>query len=238
MKFACLIPARLHSSRLAQKLLQPLQQLNVIQTTYTNVVATQLFSEVIVIADDKLIVDSIESIGGVAWLSEGSFETGTDRIAAVAHKVNADVIINVQGDEPFTSGAILQQLINEFISDAIVQVASLMHQITDASQIENPNSVKVICDKNNNAILFSRNPIPYNRNKTEGIKYYKHIGIYAFTKKALMQFSQLPQPEIEKAEALENLRFIYNKIPMRMLLTSYQPIGIDTQADLDKARLI
>jgi 3-deoxy-manno-octulosonate cytidylyltransferase (CMP-KDO synthetase) len=237
MKIACLIPARLHSTRLAQKLLQPLKALNVIQTTYSNVVATHLFDTILVVADDVQIVNSIKAINGKAVLSEKTFNTGTDRIAAIAEKVDADIIVNVQGDEPFTSKEILASLIEAF-QDTSVAVASLMHPIIDSAQRQNPNCVKVICDAKNNAILFSRNPIPYNRDNDVNITYYKHIGIYAFTKSALIAFSKLPQPDIEKAEALENLRFIYYNIPVRMIATNYQPIGIDTQADLDKARLI
>jgi 3-deoxy-manno-octulosonate cytidylyltransferase (CMP-KDO synthetase) len=237
MKFACLIPARLQSTRLPKKLLEPLGNFSVIQTTFQNVVATKLFSEVIVITDDLEIKNSIEAIGGTAWLSTNDYNTGTDRIAAFANQVEADVIINVQGDEPFTSKQILEQLINCFEDDKIL-VASLMHPIADITQINNPNCVKVICDINQNAILFSRNPIPFDRDNTENIIYYKHIGIYAFTKSTLILFSSLPQPSIEKAENLENLRFIYNNIPIRMLETNYQPIGIDTFADLEQARLM
>jgi 3-deoxy-manno-octulosonate cytidylyltransferase (CMP-KDO synthetase) len=233
-KIVALIPARLDSSRLPKKLLQLLGTQSVIANTYLNAQATQLFDDVICITDSLEIKKNIESIGGIAYVSEGIYDCGTDRIAAFAAQIDADIIINIQGDEPFINKNILQLLINLF-EDKEVQVASTMMKISE-SEAKNPNFVKVICNANNNAILFSRSVIPYNRDCDIAVQYYKHIGIYAFRKMALLQFAALPQPALEKIEKLENLRFIHNNIPIRMIETNEQPIGIDTMEDLEKAR--
>jgi 3-deoxy-manno-octulosonate cytidylyltransferase (CMP-KDO synthetase) len=234
MKIVALIPARLQSTRLPKKLLQMLGNKSVLATTYCNAVATQLFDQVIGVADDALLKKEIENENGICYLSTTTHETGSDRIAAFAHEIDADIFINIQADEPFVNKIILQQLIDSF-KNPEVQVATLMYPITEL-EAQNPNYVKVLPNANNCAITFSRSPIPYNRSGLHQ-NYYKHIGIYAFRKNALIQFAQLPQPDIEKAESLENLRFIYYGIPVFLIATTYTPIGIDTLEDLEKARL-
>ncbi len=236
MRTICLIPARLQSSRLPEKLIQPLGAFNVIQTTYRNAVNTGLFTDVIIVCDAQIIADSIKDIGGKAIITNNNFATGTDRIASVASELDADIIINLQGDEPFITKQMVEPLIEIFTIEPQTQVASLMHPIYAEAEIQNPNCVKVICNTLGNAILFSRIALPFLRQADTPIKYYKHIGIYAFTKQALMKFAALPQPEMEIAESLENLRFIYNNIPVRMLETNTQSVGIDTEADLEAAR--
>jgi 3-deoxy-manno-octulosonate cytidylyltransferase (CMP-KDO synthetase) len=233
MKIVALIPARLHSTRLPQKLLQTLGNKSVLATTYANAKATQLFDEVICIADDAQLQQEIEKENGNCYLSTQTYETGSDRIAAFATAIEADIFINIQADEPFVNKEILQQLITAFNNPAI-QVATLMYAISEL-HAHNPNYVKVVPNAHNYAITFSRSIIPFNRSKVVQ-KYYKHIGIYAFRKNALIQFAQLPQPDIEKAECLENLRFIYNGIPVFLIETNYTPIGIDTAEDLENAR--
>jgi 3-deoxy-manno-octulosonate cytidylyltransferase (CMP-KDO synthetase) len=233
-KIVALIPARLASTRLSNKLLLPLGKHTIIATTYLHAVATNLFSQVICITDSEDIKKNIESIGGQSMISNAYYDCGTDRIAAMAQDIDADIIINIQGDEPFVNAIILQELIDLFVDDT-VQVASTMMKIS-AGEAENANNVKVICDVNNNAILFSRSKIPYCRDAEIDVQYYKHIGIYAFRKKALLHFANLPQANIELIEKLENLRFIYNNIQVRMIETNEQPIGIDTLEDLELAR--
>jgi 3-deoxy-manno-octulosonate cytidylyltransferase (CMP-KDO synthetase) len=235
MKIAAFIPARLASTRLPNKLIQPLGVHSVIATTYLNVAATKLFAEVRCITDSQEIAKEIELVNGLVSFSSKEFETGTDRIAEFAHTTDADIIMNVQGDEPFVNKAMLQQLIDCF-QNPITQVASVMMQISEGDAA-NPNNVKVIVDANNHAILFSRSKLPFNRDNALAT-YYKHIGIYAFRKQALIQFAQLPQPDIEKIEKLENLRLIYHGIPIAMVETKEQSIGIDTLEDLEKARTL
>jgi 3-deoxy-manno-octulosonate cytidylyltransferase (CMP-KDO synthetase) len=233
MKIAAFIPARADSTRLPNKMLAQLGKHSVIVTTYINAVNSKLFTTVWCITDSNEIATQINAVDGIAKLSNGYYDCGTDRIAAFAAEVDADIIINIQGDEPFINTSILQQIIVCFADDK-VQVASVMMQI-DTNTATNPNVVKVIVDANNDAVLFSRSVIPYNRDKSD-VQYYKHIGIYAFRKQALVQFATLPQPAIELIEKLENLRFIHHGIKVRMVQTIQQPIGIDTAEDLDAAR--
>lgn len=233
MKIAAFIPARLASTRLPNKLILPLGEHSVIATTYLQVLQTKLFSEVVCITDSIEIESQINAIQGKVFLSTKEYECGTDRIAEFATETDADIIINVQGDEPFVNTTILKELANCF-KDNNVQVASVMMKIS-AQDAHNPNFVKVICNVDGNAILFSRSPIPFNRDNTQ-VQYYKHIGIYAFRKAALIQFAKLPLPEIEKIEKLENLRWIHHQIPIKMIETQEAPIGIDTLEDLEMAR--
>lgn len=234
LKIVCLIPARLASTRLPQKLIQLLDNYSVIQHTYRNALASNLFTQVIVVGDDEKIKTQIDAIQGEYIHTTQNFECGTDRIASVASAIDADIIINLQGDEPFVDTEALAQLINLF-ADQSVQVGSLMYAIS-AVDAANPNYVKVVTDIQHNALLFSRSKIPYNRDNIENVVYYKHIGIYAFRKQTLMAFAQLPISHLEHIEKLENLRLLQNGIPIRMVLTDTMPIGIDTEADLQNAR--
>jgi 3-deoxy-manno-octulosonate cytidylyltransferase (CMP-KDO synthetase) len=233
MTIVALIPARLHSTRLPQKLMQLIGQYTVLQHTYSNAVSSNLFTQVIAVVDDVILADSIIAIGGKAIMSQGKYDTGTDRIAAVANQIDADIIINIQADEPFLNIDALAQLIALF-KNKTIQIATLKHKINSV-EAQNPNVVKVLCRADDTAITFSRSVLPYNRTE-QNISFYKHIGVYAFTKQALVQFAQLPQPDIEKAESLENLRLIYHNIPIHVLETNKLTIGIDTEADLEKAR--
>jgi 3-deoxy-manno-octulosonate cytidylyltransferase (CMP-KDO synthetase) len=234
MKVIALIPARLQSTRLPNKLLLPLGEKSILATTYSNALATELFTDVIAICDDDLLAKEILNLNGKAFKSTKIHETGTDRIAEFAQQFNADIIINIQADEPFINKEILLKLIACF-TDPIVEVASCRYQITEANDIQNSNHVKVICDENNFATLFSRSPIPFHRNANVTPQYYKHIGIYAFRPDALLKFTTLEPPLIEQAEQLENLRFIYYNIPVKMITIDEPMISIDTQEDYEKA---
>lgn len=211
----------------------------VILRTYEAVCATGLFDEVAVVCDHELIYEEIKSNGGEVVMSRGTHACGTDRIAeAVSHFPQTDLVVNVQGDEPFTSKQSLEALLAVFEQpeSEAVSVASLMHRITDWKDIEDPNQVKVVVDKTNNALLFSRSVIPFPRTKEKATFYYKHIGIYAFRREILERFSRLPQSRMEQIEQLENLRLLENGIAIKMVATDFIPVGIDTEADLEKAR--
>lgn len=239
MDCIALIPARYHSTRLPNKLLMPLGNKTVIRTTYDNVVGTGLFKKVYVVTDHELIFEEIQQHGGNVIYSNGTFECGTDRIASIIDNIeDADVYINVQGDEPFTAAAPLIQLINAFKEDIKQElgVCTLRQLINEENQINNPNVVKVITRPDHSAIYFSRLPIPFNRDGMPNVEYYKHIGIYAFRKTALKQFAQLPVSHLEQIEKLENLRFIENNIIVKALPTEYINVGIDTMEDLERAR--
>ena len=234
MKIAALIPARYASTRLPAKLVQDLGGLSVIQRTYQSTVATGVFDEVWVVTDHTQIQDQILAIGGKVILSKKEHESGSDRIAETLDQVDADLIVNVQGDEPFQDAKTLRNLV-AFFSDSEIRVASLMC-VLDADQVQNPNFVKVVVDKNRRAIYFSRSAIPYNREGIE-LTYWRHIGVYAYRREILQTFTQWPKGHLEQIELLEQLRLVERGIPIQMVETTHLSIAIDTQEDLDTARL-
>jgi 3-deoxy-D-manno-octulosonate cytidylyltransferase len=237
MKVIALIPARYEASRFSGKLLKDLCGKSVILRTYQASVDTKLFDAVYVVTDSELIQDEIESHGGQVIVSKGEHETGSDRIAEAVADIEADIVINIQGDEPFVNKGILANLIRVFKEKEAksIAVASLVFPLRDVKEINNPNNVKVVLDENNFALYFSRAPIPYPREKSTA-QYFQHIGVYAFRKEALLQFSKLPMGMLERTEKLENLRFITNNMRVKMVLTQHKSIGIATPEDLEKAR--
>jgi 3-deoxy-manno-octulosonate cytidylyltransferase (CMP-KDO synthetase) len=232
MKVAAMIPARLASTRLPEKLLQKIGANNVLQTTYLNAVATGLFSEVIVVADDEKLRDSILQIGGIVKMSTKLHETGTDRIAEFAEYIDADIIINIQADEPEVNKDLIAKLIKALEEDSNADVSTPMHPIS-TEEAHNPNYVKVLSNVNGHAMLFSRSVIPFIRDADTAVKYYRHIGVYAFRTEALIAFAELPQPTIEVAEKLENLRMLYYGMHIKMVEMATSTVGIDTLEDLN-----
>jgi 3-deoxy-manno-octulosonate cytidylyltransferase (CMP-KDO synthetase) len=237
LKKVALIPARLAATRFPQKLLQPLGGKTVIATVHEAVKSTALFDDVIVVTDSDAIYTEIENRGGHVVMSTGTHESGTDRIAEAAATMDVDVIVNVQGDTPFIERAPLEALLQQF-DDETVQVASIMQRLTDAEQIGNPNVVKVCVDKQGNALYFSRAVIPYPRDAGASVSYYKHIGVYAFRKQALLDFTTWPVSSLEAVEKLEQLRYLENGVPLRMVLTDFASVEIDTPEDLQKANAL
>jgi 3-deoxy-manno-octulosonate cytidylyltransferase (CMP-KDO synthetase) len=234
MKKIAMIPARYAATRFPGKLMQKLGDKTVITTTYLATKATGLFDQVVVVTDSDIIFNEIESAGGEAIMSKKEHESGTDRIAEAAEHLEVDIIVNVQGDTPFVKKEPLEKLLNQF-HDQTVQVGSLMQALEDEKLIADSNYVKVCVDKNLNALFFSRSIIPYPRNKSISIIYYEHIGVYAFRKRALLDFTNWPVSPLENAEKVECLRFLENGIPLRMVVTDYMGVEIDTPEDLQKA---
>ena len=237
-KIIAVIPARYQASRFPAKLMQMLGGKTVIITTYQNVVETGLFDEVFVATDSEIIFDEIIKNGGKAVMT-GQHETGSDRIAEAVKDIDCDIVVNVQGDEPFLKTEPLRQLIEVFDNDGNeeVSLASLKIKLTDQEEVESPNNVKVITDKEGFALYFSRSVIPYPRNK-EGVEYFKHIGVYAFRKNALLKFAQLEMKPLEIAEKIECLRYLEYGMKIKMIETDFVGVGIDVPEDLEKARLI
>jgi 3-deoxy-manno-octulosonate cytidylyltransferase (CMP-KDO synthetase) len=237
MKIAAFIPARYAATRFPAKLMQMLGNKTVIRHTYDNTVATGLFEEVYVVTDSDIIFQEISSHGGKAIMSIKSHESGSDRIAEAAANMEIDIIVNVQGDEPFVQRDPLEKLLATFkgVDGETVKVASLMQELKDISLIEDPNYVKVAVDRNMNSLFFSRSVIPYPRDASLAITYYEHIGVYAFRKESLMQFTNWPITPLEAAEKIECLRYLEYGIPLRMVVTTYMGVEIDTPADLIKA---
>jgi 3-deoxy-manno-octulosonate cytidylyltransferase (CMP-KDO synthetase) len=234
MKIVAAIPARYAATRFPGKLLQLLGDKTVIRHTYDNTVATGLFDDVVVVTDNEIIFNEIISHGGKAKMSVKEHESGTDRIAEAAADMDVEIIVNVQGDEPFVKKEPLQKLLKQF-NDPSVQVASLMQVMKDRNEIIDPNFVKVVVDKNMNSLFFSRNMIPYPGVKTIPVVYYEHIGVYAFRKQALMNFVQWPVSILEATEKIECLRYLENGIPLRMVVVDYMGVEIDTPEDLERA---
>ncbi|MCF7792582.1 MAG: 3-deoxy-manno-octulosonate cytidylyltransferase [Candidatus Cloacimonetes bacterium] len=236
MKAIAIIPARYDSNRFPGKLLAKLGNKPIIQHVYERAVKTGLFDCVVVGTDDQRIYETVDSFGGKVSLTSKKHQSGTDRIAEVCLKLecckDADIVVNIQGDEPFISSKPLRNLIASFDNEN-VQVASLMHEIS--KDIENLNKVKVVCDKANFAFYFSRSVIPFDRDKNQTPQYYKHVGVYAFRREMLFKFVDMPKSKLEEIEKLEQLRLLENGIRIKMIETEYEGIGIDTPEDLEKA---
>lgn len=238
MKIIAVIPARYASTRFPAKLMQDLAGKSVILTTYQAAVATALFDDVFVVTDSDIIFNEIQSHGGKAIMSVKEHESGSDRIAEAIQNMDVDVVVNVQGDEPFIDKQPLEAVIEVFKKDVDSQIdlASLMRPITNKKDIENPNNVKVVVDQLGRALYFSRSVIPYPRDENAGVRYFQHIGIYAFRKQALLDFYALPMKSLEASEKLEQLRYLEFGKRIQMVETTHVGIGIDTPEDLERAR--
>lgn len=235
-----MIPARYAASRFPAKLMQDLSGKPVIVRTYQAAVNTGLFDEVYVVTDSDIIFDTIKAEGGNALMSKKEHECGSDRIAEAVTDMDVDIIVNVQGDEPFTDRESLTGVIEVFKQDQEkeIDLASLMVRITDEEEINNPNTVKVIVDNRNFALYFSRSPIPYPRAMGEYTRYYKHKGIYAFRKRALMDFQRLPMLQLEATEKIEAIRYLEYGKKIKMVETTVTGIEIDTPEDLERAKAV
>ena len=238
MRRIALIPARYAATRFTAKLMQMLGTKTVIRHTYDNTVATGLFDEVWVATDSEIIFHEITQHGGKAKMSQRPHESGSDRIAEAAADMDVDIIVNVQGDEPFVKREPLEKLLEVFEGPEgeSVQVASLMQVLKEQKFIDDPNYVKVAVALNGDSLFFSRSVAPYPRDKQVTITYYEHIGVYAFRKKALMDFTSWPVSPLEAAEKVECLRYLEHGIPLRMVVTTYMGVEIDTPEDLEKVK--
>lgn len=238
MKYYAIIPARYASQRFPGKALAILKGKPLIQHVYEKVAASALFDRVVVATDDERIQIICQSFGAEAVITDPALPSGTDRVAAVALSLEQDsVIVNVQGDEPLISREPLALLLQAF-EDEKVQMASLMAPLTNSEDFENPNIVKLVIDRFSNALYFSRQAIPFDRDKAGSFSLYRHIGVYAFAYHTLMDFVALPVAKLEQIEKLEQLRALENGITIRMVLSDYQGIGIDTPQDLARVEAI
>jgi 3-deoxy-manno-octulosonate cytidylyltransferase (CMP-KDO synthetase) len=238
MKIIAMIPARYSASRFPGKLMKDLGGKPVILRTYEAALTTNLFDEVYVVTDSEVIFQTIHRTGGKVIMSQKEHECGSDRIAEAVENIEADIVINVQGDEPFIDAISLSKLITVFKNDTKneIDLASLKVQITDKQAIENPNNVKVITDVNNLAIYFSRSVIPFHRDTDIDVKYYKHKGVYAFRKQALLDFYNTPMTPLEASEKIEAIRYQEIGKKIKMVETTIEAVGIDTPEDLEKAK--
>jgi len=235
MNIVAVIPARYAATRFPGKLMQMLGKKPIIRHVYDNTVATGLFKDVLIVTDSGIIYKEIKENGGEAIMSKKKHESGSDRIAEAVAEMNVDIIVNVQGDEPFIKKEPLEKLVRLF-NEPDVQVASLMRRISK-EEAGNPNNVKVVTDRSGYALYFSRSIIPYQRDERTNTGYFLHVGVYAYKKDVLMNFTKWPQSSLEKIEKLEQLRYLENGIKIKMAETDYNNIAIDTPEDLEKAKL-
>ena len=233
MKAVAIIPARYHSTRFPGKARAKLLNKPLIQWVWEAVNNSNLFDQVMVATDSVKIKEAVDNFGGIAILTSKEHQSGTDRIAEVAESLDSDIIVNVQGDEPLINQKVLFPLL-QVMQDTSLPIASLMTPIKDLSLLSNPNLVKVVVDNISNALYFSRSVIPYNRDNIPLVDYWQHIGVYAYRRNALMRLVKLPSGKLEQAEKLEQLRALENGIPIKMIKTEYNGIGVDTPEDLLK----
>ena len=236
MKNIAVIPARFAASRFPGKLMQRIGEKTIIRMVYENALAMHLFDEVLVVTDSDDIMNEILSVGGSVIKSTKDHQSGSDRIAEAIASMDVDVVVNIQGDEPFIEKEPLQDLLMCF-EDPSVAVASIMKRFGEGDEPENPNQVKVVCNKNNDALYFSRSPVPFKRNRSADLPYFKHVGVYAYRKEALLNFTLWPMGALEQTEMLEQLRYLENGVAIRMVETKTTSIGIDTPEDLERARI-
>ena len=237
-KTAIIIPARYASTRLPAKPLLEVKNKPIIQYVYEAAIKSKLANEVIIATDDERIKKAAEAFGANCELTKTDHKCGSDRIAEVALRHDDfDNILNLQGDEPQITPEVIDLAINTLTKDNDTDISTLVREITDENQINNPNCVKCVFDKDFNALYFSRCPIPYARNKNHS-PYYAHIGIYGYKKESLIKMTQLNQAPIEQQESLEQLRALYNGMKIKVAVTTLNPTGIDTIEDFEKFKKI
>ena len=249
LRAVAVIPARFASSRLPGKPLADIAGRPMIEHVYRRAADTRGIDAVVVATDDERIAAAVQKFGGIARLTQATHRTGTDRIAEVARDLSCDILVNVQGDLPLIEPGMISEVLEPLISDATVTMSTLRQATSDPSEISSPHVVKVVVDHRNDALYFSRSPIPFRRD--EGLadrlrqssggqgaeqQVYKHIGLYGFRRDFLLAFTALPQTPLEQAESLEQLRALEHGFRIRAVATKYESIEVDTPEDLERVR--
>ena len=235
MKVTAVIPARYDSSRLPGKVLKDIEGKTMIQRVYEQTAQADNLDRVIVAADDERVYEEVKSFGGAVKMTSQEHSTGTDRIAEVAQNLSADIIVNVQGDEPLLNPAMIDQAVRPLLEDKQVPMSTLKHKIENKSELEDHNAVKVVTDRDDFALYFSRSLVPYPRSETE-LTFYKHIGLYVYRRDFLLDYTNLAPTPLEEKESLEQLRALENGYKIKVVETDYQVVGVDTEEDLEKVR--
>lgn len=246
MRTVAIIPARYSSTRFPGKPLADLVGKPMIQHVYERTSQASLVNRVIVATDDTRIADAIHRIGGEAIMTSTAHETGTDRLAEVAHGLEADIIVNVQGDEPLIDPAMIDQAIEPFLNNPALKMSTLKSRINCLHDFLSPNVVKVVTNATGDALYFSRSPLPFFRDKWQDLKddafasgrllCFKHVGLYVFQRDFLLEYAAMPQTFLEISEKLEQLRALENGIRIKVVETTFESIGVDTPDDLHKAQ--
>ena len=231
------IPARFHSSRFEGKVLANIGGKPMIQQVWEKAKQAKLLDDLIVACDDERVMKAVEEFGGKAVFTSREHASGTDRLTETVNPLDVKIVVNIQADEPMVHPTMINGVIEELLNDESLVVATIVKKIERAEEIGDPNVVKVVIDKNNFALYFSRSTIPYVRNEQqEGTSYYKHIGLYAYTKDFLFTYKNLPQSPLEKLEKLEQLRILENGYRIKVVETKFETYGVDTPDDLTKVR--
>jgi 3-deoxy-manno-octulosonate cytidylyltransferase (CMP-KDO synthetase) len=232
-----IIPARYAASRFEGKVLANIGNKPMIQHVWERAKKAHSLDDLIIAADDDRIIKVVEGFGGKAVFTSKSHPSGTDRLREIANPLDVDIVVNIQADEPLLNHSMIDSLVNTLRDDQGIVMASLMKKIDNREEISNPNLVKVVVDKNNFALYFSRSPIPFSGSVLDSkCQFYKHIGLYAYTKDFLFTFANLPPSSLEKYEKLEQLRALENGYRIKMIETKYDTIGVDTPEDLERAK--
>jgi 3-deoxy-manno-octulosonate cytidylyltransferase (CMP-KDO synthetase) len=239
-----IIPARFASTRLNGKPLKEIGGKTMLQHTYESAKKSKLLSDVVIAVDDERVYNTAKKFGAQVEMTPKELESGSDRIAYVARKLfSAEIIVNIQGDEPFIPGKMIDEAIEPLLFDKKVAVSTLAKRITNVDELNSPNVTKVVFDYNNFALYFSRLPIPYvreavsDKQKLRIADIYKHIGLYVYKKEYLLEFASLKPTDLEKFEKLEQLRMLENQMRIKVVVTEHESISVDTEDDLELARL-
>jgi 3-deoxy-manno-octulosonate cytidylyltransferase (CMP-KDO synthetase) len=238
------IPSRYASVRLPAKPLVNLCGKTMVQRVYEQAMKAKLLTQVVVATDNDEIVRVVKSFGGEVKLTSPELRSGSDRVAAVVREVDAEIVVNIQGDEPLIEPEMINQAIRPLIQDSTIQVGTLVRKIESADELLNPNIVKVVLDENNFALYFSRSPIPYHRESAtmdewhKRHQYYKHIGLYVFRREFLLEYSSWQESKLEQAERLEQLRIMEHGIRIKAAITEFDSVPIDTAEDAERVRSI
>jgi len=231
------IPARFGSSRFEGKVLADLNGKPLIQHVWERAKKSKLLDDLIVACDDEKVFKVVERFGGKAVLTSKQHQSGTDRITEVVNPIDVKIVVNIQGDEPLLHPSMIDDVANVLLSDNTVSVATIIKKIEHQEEINNPNVVKVVFDKNFFALYFSRYAIPFVRDEEPGqVIHYKHIGLYAYTKDFLFTYKNLSPSNLEKLEMLEQLRILENGYKIKVVETKFETVGVDTESDLEKVR--
>ncbi|HEY8463455.1 MAG TPA: 3-deoxy-manno-octulosonate cytidylyltransferase [Bacillota bacterium] len=235
MKVLGIIPARFHSTRLPGKPLKLIGNKPMIQWVYENAKTATLLDELIVATDDRRIFDTVSAFGGKVEMTAADHPTGTDRLAEVARRNPAEIIINIQGDEVLINQTVIDAVTRPLLEEPELVMTTAKSRILDPQLVQEPSVVKVVTDNQGYALFFSRAPIPYPRNPQKA-EYWKHIGIYGYRRDFLLRYSTLPQSQLEQTESLEQLRALANGYRVKVVEVDYEPVGVDTPEDLERVR--
>lgn len=233
-----IIPARYGSTRFEGKILADIHGKPMVQWVWEQAKKAKILDELIVACDDKRIEEAVNGFGGKAVLTSKEHLSGTDRICEVVNPLEVKVIVNIQADEPLLDPVMIENVARPLLDDSTLNMATLMKRIDDHHEISDSNVVKVVADTHGFALYFSRSAIPYQRNKSVNTAYYKHIGLYAYSKDFLFIFKNLPESNLEKIEKLEQLRVLEEGFRIKVIETNISTLGVDTPEDLEKVKKI